>query len=144
VIEVTPGIGHRTRELLIESGSGEHESVVYWVAPLTSNRVSRVVHPLHRGGLSGYEVDGAWLNQFFLDLAAEKDRIVAQIHSHPGARVEHSTIDDEFVVVPSVGLISLVVPFFGNGAVPVGWGVWALRADGRWEDAQEAVVWTAR
>jgi proteasome lid subunit RPN8/RPN11 len=40
--------------------------------------------------------------------------ILAQVHSHPGALTEHSEGDDELVLMPFEGMLSLVVPHYGR------------------------------
>jgi proteasome lid subunit RPN8/RPN11 len=40
--------------------------------------------------------------------------LLAQVHSHPGALTEHSEGDDELILMPFEGMLSLVVPHFGR------------------------------
>lgn len=40
--------------------------------------------------------------------------LLGQIHSHPGGWTEHSEGDDELVLMPFEGMISIVVPHYGH------------------------------
>lgn len=59
--------------------------------------------------------------------------LLCQVHSHPGACTEHSAGDDELVLMPFEGMLSIVVPHFACfGMRPVeNLGVHQLQ-DGRW------------
>lgn len=99
---------------LRECGAGRRECVVYWVADQASvNVVTACVHPDHRAGVAGYEVDSGWVTDFFLDLRRERRRAVAQVHTHPGA-ASHSETDDAFALAPQTGFLSLVIPNFAT------------------------------
>jgi hypothetical protein len=86
-------------------------------------------------------VDGAWATEFFLDLSARGERTVAQVHVHPGVRVHHSDTDDEHVLVPVPGFISIVLPNFGRRPLADGSGIWQLGPDGSWRAAPEEIEW---
>ena len=43
--------------------------------------------------------------------------ILAQVHSHPGDDARHSDGDDDLIVMPFAGMLSVVVPRFGIGWV---------------------------
>jgi hypothetical protein len=40
--------------------------------------------------------------------------VLAQIHSHPGSWTEHSLGDDSMVLMPFEGMLSIVVPHYGQ------------------------------
>jgi proteasome lid subunit RPN8/RPN11 len=40
--------------------------------------------------------------------------LLAQLHSHPGASTEHSEGDDDLVLMPFEGMLSLVAPWYGR------------------------------
>jgi proteasome lid subunit RPN8/RPN11 len=40
--------------------------------------------------------------------------VLAQVHSHPGPFTEHSEGDDEMVLMPFEGMISIVTPHYGR------------------------------
>jgi hypothetical protein len=127
---------------LRECGAGRRECVVYWCASAEQpDLLNRVVHPVHHAGLAWYEVDSAWVNQFFLELRRAQQMVRVQVHTHP-FDAGHSEVDDEFSLVPIAGFHSLVIPEFAVG--PIGFTDAALvqmQADGTWGSAspQEAI-----
>lgn len=50
--------------------------------------------------------------------------LLAQVHSHPGADARHSDGDDDLIIMPFEGMLSIVVPNYGIG----------------WQDMTEAKV----
>jgi proteasome lid subunit RPN8/RPN11 len=141
VIEVTSTIVAATVDILRSCGQGRRECVVYWPAA-GNGQVVAPIHPRHLASSRGYEVDGAWVTNFFLELARRSERVVAQVHSHPGDWVEMSEVDDAYVLLPSPGFLSIVVPRFGRVTDTTGWGIWTLSAEGAWVDANGEVTWT--
>ncbi|MGD9711260.1 MAG: Mov34/MPN/PAD-1 family protein [Thermomicrobiales bacterium] len=67
--------------------------------------------------------------------------LLAQVHSHPGYLTEHSEGDDDLVLMPFEGMLSLVVPHYGHfGMTPLsGLGVHQYQ-DGRWVAVNTASV----
>lgn len=41
--------------------------------------------------------------------------LLAQVHSHPGADARHSDGDDDLIIMPFEGMLSIVVPSYGIG-----------------------------
>ena len=121
---------------LRDCGAGRTECVVYWCAVSDqSDLLTRVVHPLHHAGPRGYEVDSAWVTQFFLDLRRTQETVKVQVHTHP-REAWHSAVDDQFSLVPATGFLSLVIPNFA--AYPAGLAGSALvrmQPDGTWAPA---------
>jgi hypothetical protein len=68
--------------------------------------------------------------------------VVAQVHTHPHEWVGLSETDDRFVLLPSEGFVSIVVPDFGRGGERECWGVWVMNAEGEWRDGTGDVAWT--
>jgi proteasome lid subunit RPN8/RPN11 len=123
-------------------GAAQRECVVYWLAPLSqSDQVSKVVHPLHTASAFGYQVDDAWLTEFFFDLADDRHTAVAQIHTHPGGWLDHSNTDDTFVLIPSPGFVSIVVPNFAQGFERGRCAIHVLEASGEWRIDPGVVRW---
>lgn len=60
--------------------------------------------------------------------------ILGQLHSHPSDLTEHSEGDDDLVLMPFEGMLSLVAPWYGRvGLQPLaGLGVHQFQ-DGRWQ-----------
>jgi len=141
VIRVSDAIVAETLAVLRNCGDGERECVVFWTADWDDDVAGDVVHPPHTSGAFGYKVDDAWLNPWFKALATAHQRVVTQVHSHPAAGVRLSETDDNFVITPSIGFLSIVVPDFGADDSVARWGIWQLEADDRWRGASEQVQW---
>jgi hypothetical protein len=132
-----------TAATMVACGAGRRECVVYWLALRGSDTVVEWRHPRHTASATGYEVDGAWLTELFLELGAQGSRVVAQLHTHPGGWVGHSGIDDGFAVLPVPGLVSIVVPRFATGGIQSsGSGIFVLTDTGTWRADPASVQWT--
>jgi hypothetical protein len=107
--------------------------VLYWCDSLDQpGLLTRVVHPVHHAGHGGYEVDSAWVTQFFLGLRSSRETVRVQVHTHPHA-AGHSAIDDRFALAPANGFLSLVIPDFATGpAVLAGTVLVRMQPDGTW------------
>jgi hypothetical protein len=100
-----------------ECGAGHRECQVLWIGPWDEPMtIGEAVHPQHRSHSSGFDVEGDWLNAFWLEPAAKKAGVRAQVHTHPG-RAFHSATDDKFPIIHVPGFLSLVIPDFGIGPV---------------------------
>ena len=121
---------------LRDCGAGRAECVVYWCASLDQpGLLARVVHPVHHAGPRGYEVDSAWVTQFFLELRRTRETVKVQVHTHP-REAGNSLIDDQFSLVPATGFLSLVIPDFGAGpAALAGSALARMEPDGTWAAA---------
>lgn len=116
---------------IVECGGGRNECVVYVTGPVgLDGRATAFIHPEHDATAVSTEVDGAALDRVWDVLRERRERIVLQVHSHPGG-AHHSGIDDGWPVVHRVGFPSLVVARFGTVglqgahlAIHLGGGVW--------------------
>ncbi len=142
MITIAPELVERSLDELRRCGGGRRECVVYWLAAQTHPAEAlEIVHPVHLAGSGWYEVDSAWLTQFSLELADRHLTAVAQVHTHPGQYVTHSDIDDEFVLVPSPGFVSVVLPEHARDHDVTSWGVFVLEPAGTWRLDRRAVTW---
>ncbi len=125
-------------------GEGSRECMLFWLAACDGcEQVVEVAHLPHAATHGSCEIDGRALNGLWRRLATEDLRIVAQVHTHPGAAF-HSRTDDQFPVLPRVGLLSLVVPNFALTEFdPSECFLGRLEADGSWTqlDPERAVSW---
>lgn len=132
-----------TFEQFRSCGDGHHECVAYWCANTAAPDVlTRVVHPTHTAVGGGYEVDDAWVMQFFMALHRTRETVRVQIHTHPRL-AGHSWIDDAYALVPAQGFLSLVVPDFALGPVSLdATHLVEMTADGDWaeRDPQEVFL----
>lgn len=120
-------------------GQGRRECQVLWVGPWADPlRVTRVVHPLHDARGDGFELSSAWLTGFWHELAARREGVRAQVHTHPGEAF-HSATDDAWPIIHTAGFLSLVIPDFASG--PVGFErtyLAEIQPDGRWVEVASA------
>jgi hypothetical protein len=141
MISASRALIDRTVEQLRACSAGSRECVAYWVAELDAPSAAvDLVHPIHRSTALGYEVDDRWLTRFMFELADRRRSAIAQLHTHPGPFVDHSPTDDEFVLVPTPGFVSIVLPYHAQRDVQ-GWGVHVLERSGRWHLDPDAVTW---
>lgn len=142
MITVSAEFVDRTVDELGSCGGGGGECVVFWLAAQTDpTRVLDVVHPVHSRSRFGYSVEDRWLTEFFFRLADERLMAIAQVHTHPNDSVGHSETDDEFVLVPSPGFISIVLPDFGCDFDRARARIHTLQTSGDWVVDPTAVVW---
>jgi hypothetical protein len=98
-------------------GRARAECQVLWIGPWSDPaRVSEMIHPAHRAHRGGFELDNAWLSEFWRRLAKRSEGIRAQVHTHPRDAF-HSATDDAWPVIHLEGFLSLVVPDFAMGPV---------------------------
>ncbi len=116
-------------------GRGSQECQVLWTSPWDNLAVTnRVVHPRHYARGDGFELDGAWLNAFWQELAATRTGIRVQIHTHPD-RAFHSPTDDAWPIIHTAGFLSLVIPRFATGPEDLTGAYLAeMCADGSWQE----------
>ena len=113
-----------TRDLLAQTfshfracGAGRRECQVVWISPWKNpGTISTVVHTQHRAHAGGFDLDSAWLNQFWLQLARTEFGIRVQVHTHPYDAF-HSDVDDAYPIIHSTGFLSLVIPRFATGRI---------------------------
>ena len=116
-------------------GAGQLECQILWIGPWSEpSRITQAIHPRHRAHAGGFDLDDAWLSEFWLRLASERLGIRIQVHTHPTIAF-HSRIDDEFPVIHTPGFLSLVIPDFALG--PVGFEaayLTEIQPDGSWRE----------
>ena len=114
-IAIAPQLVDETYCQLRMCSGRRRECHALWIASWRdSSRIVRVVHPRHAATAVSVDIDMAWLNAFFLDLAEIGECIRVQVHSHPGSAF-HSSRDDAMPVLRMPGFLSLVIPDFAAG-----------------------------
>jgi len=132
-------------EHLRKAGSNGVEGIALW-AGKSSNTVFTVetaVIPKQKAlryedGLL-YTVEGDELHRLNKWLYLNKLSLIAQVHSHP-REAYHSSTDDEFPIISTVGGISIVIPNFGFGEISKrSWAVYRLQQQSGWveQNAEE-------
>lgn len=97
-----------------QCGRGQRECHVLWLSAWDDpNTITRVVRSTHDANAVGYQVDGDWLNKFWLELAETGHGVRVQVHTHAHDAF-HSSSDDTFPIVHTPGFLSLVIPDFGT------------------------------
>src|SRR5262245_53132391 len=85
--------------LLLLQRAGRRESCVFWYGlrdSLGGGEVKYIVAPRQTMSLGNYGVSAQALTEIVATLP-DHWKVLAQIHSHPGARVEHSNYDDRMI-----------------------------------------------
>ena len=126
---------------LRECGAGRAECVLYWCASFDQpDLLTRAVHPVHRAGRGGYEIDPDWITPFFLGLRRTRETVRIQVHTHP-RQAGHSRTDDQYALAPAVGFLSLVIPDFTAGPAGFAGAVLVqMQLDGTWRSADPEEV----
>jgi hypothetical protein len=106
--------------------AGARESGVFWYGSRDAagnGVVNAVIAPRQAMARGNYHVSPTAMSAMVDLLPDGTWKPLAQIHSHPGAGVEHSRYDDEMVA--STRALSIVFPFYGrwSGPWPHGIGV---------------------
>lgn len=134
-MRIAAGVIEGSFETFRVCGAGHDECVVYWSGPLDDPGLAdRMHHPRHIAGPFGYDVDGAWLTEFFPSLTADRRKVRIQVHTHPGSTF-HSSRDDGMALIYVPGFLSLVIPNFGLGEPSLDDSYLAvLDESGRWQE----------
>jgi hypothetical protein len=121
---ITKEVIDYTVQILQEYGRGKDaaEGVVYWAGSVNGDvrNITAAIAPKtdsSRYGINTSNESNAKFVEFICDYDLE---YIAQVHSHPGTWVDHSEVDNEETAFRSEGLVSIVVPSFGeNGMSPL-------------------------
>jgi hypothetical protein len=121
---------------------GGHEGLVFW-AGLESDALvafTTVVLPE-----TDHSNRGVFINEAAYGRASSEAKragvvLLAQVHSHPGADARHSDGDDELIVMPFEGMLSIVVPNYGIDWQGIAHAKVHQLQDGRWTLCTDASV----
>jgi hypothetical protein len=145
MLSVDSGVLPATFAALRRCGGGERECVAYWLGPANEpGRVDHILQPPHDASRHHYEIDPAWVTTLFLNLRATRQSVRAQVHTHPGRSVAHSPTDDEFALAPSLGFVSLVLPYFATGSTTLTGSYTAVITGTGWTELppEQVIQWT--
>lgn len=99
-----------------------HEGIIYWAGTAKPDEVNvtMAVAPAATTYPGEFNVDHLANAHVVLCLHEHRQTHVGQVHSHPGEWVDHSGLDDEQATFKKEGLLSLVVPNYGqDGMMPL-------------------------
>ena len=104
---------------LQQGGRRGHERLVLWLARDGSEPlpISEVYEPEQETAKDSFYLPPRSMRAVMQHLRRNRLRIVAQVHSHPGAAF-HSVADDRWAIVRHVGALSLVLPRFAVSTTP--------------------------
>lgn len=129
-----------------QSAHGPSDSGNEGLVFLAGNRTDRetvystVIVPAVRNTHSSVFVDAKEFGKCAKRARQDNLLILAQLHSHPGSCCHHSDGDDRLIMLPFEGMLSIVVPNYGEVDVPFeNCGVHQLR-DGVWHFCTEKSV----
>lgn len=134
-----------TLQVLRDFGARRHEGLVLWVGGVDARAASveEILVPPQRALESeegiGYFIEPGSLFALNRALSERRQKLIAQVHSHPGEAF-HSHADDRYAIVTAEGGLSLVVPDFGEAPPDIAaWAIYRL-IDGAWTELDEAEV----
>lgn len=113
---------NQTREALVSfalAGLRDrgHEGLVFWAGlqhgALTA--FTTVVLPDADHSAQGVFVQESAYGRAVAEAKRAGVVLLAQVHSHPGGDARHSDGDDELIIMPFEGMLSIVVPNYGIG-----------------------------
>lgn len=111
----------RTIEILQAAGQRREERVVLWLAAAPTTRepaeIVEVYEPEQITDIDYFMLPTESLRALMGHLRSKRERIVAQVHSHPGAAY-HSEADDKWAIIRQIGALSLVLPMFALDTTP--------------------------
>jgi proteasome lid subunit RPN8/RPN11 len=116
-LRLTQGVISAIDRCLPKTASGQgHENVLYIAGQIdeeTRTGVS-VILPLAETGPGHFRTSIESHSAVLRELARMGLALVAQVHSHPGAAVTHSDLDDDGTIIKGKGFWSIVVPYYGR------------------------------
>jgi hypothetical protein len=126
-----------TQRHLRASGKRGLEGMALWVGTVDGQaaRITEVIIPKQEGHRTEHglavSVPGDELHRINVYLYKTKQRLIAQVHSHP-TEAFHSAMDDRYAVATALGSFSVVVPDFATGAFEIGEFATYRLLTGRW------------
>jgi proteasome lid subunit RPN8/RPN11 len=95
---------------------GDHEGIVFLCGRELGDTqlLTTAIAPRCDHGLRRVMCDERQIEEVVAHAHAHQLGVLAQVHSHPGAFIEHSEGDDEMVLMPFERMISIVVPHYAR------------------------------
>jgi proteasome lid subunit RPN8/RPN11 len=101
-------------------GRRRSEALMFWggVVSGSSLQITGVFLPRHRAGGAHVKLSNEESRWLIRRLRARDEKLIAQVHSHPG-KAFHSEGDDEGATSFHAGFLSVVVPEYGRRATSI-------------------------
>lgn len=132
-LSVSSSLVEQTIATLQDGGKQMCETVVFWLGKGTM--VDEVYRPLQSVRFDNFHLPGESMRALMDYLKRDRRRILAQVHSHPGAAF-HSKADDIWAVIRHEGALSLVLPQFASSTTLLNFctqtATFSLSQDDRW------------
>lgn len=135
--------GHKFMRLMGRQGS---EGLVLWIGVVDGYtfNVTDLIIPKQKGVVSGggvcVVVETEELRRLNYALYQAKKELIAQLHSHP-TNAYHSSTDDEYPIVTTMGGLSLVAPDFASRPFDLrDYATYRLSEDATWDEMREEDV----
>lgn len=141
VLRIPRHLWEQTWSLLSLMGDGRLESACVW-GGARSGRILEVkkvypIGPAHgaaRGELS-HRMSLEGVSRLFEELRTDGHQVIADVHTHPEDWVGLSYVDMAHPIEFRIGLICLVLPWYGAGVPSLqGTGIHVYLGGGRWAD----------
>lgn len=128
-----------THESLREYSGGDVEAMALWAGQFADEESFEVMavrvpaqHAIRGDAGLAVLIDGDELHRLNVWLHEHRLKLIAQLHTHPGAAY-HSELDNTIPVVATRGAFSLVIPDFARGPADLEeYAVYRLGAEDRW------------
>jgi hypothetical protein len=119
-----PEVVSQTERILSEYGMRmpPHEGLVYWGGQKDGDRITISIIIAPKTTSSYGRVSTSPRSNFeVVRLLSKYNRVqIAQVHSHPGKWIDHSSGDDDLAAFKVAGLLSIVVPrYCHKGMIPL-------------------------
>jgi hypothetical protein len=108
-----------------------------WAGSITGHkaRITEVIIPKQHGHRTDHglavSVSGDELHRINVHLYKTKQKLLAQVHSHP-SEAYHSAMDDRYAIATALGSFSIVVPDFATGPFALAQFATYRLLEGRW------------
>jgi hypothetical protein len=128
-----------TRDALVEYAlagleDGGHEGLVLWAGRELGSvtMYTTVILPRAEHGPQGVHVSREAVGDAARAARERRLGILGQVHSHPGPDGRHSDGDDDLVMMPFSGMLSIVAPYHGRNLQHITDCAVHQYQDGRW------------
>lgn len=120
VLAVPAPLAGETQRHLQATGRRGLEGMALWAGSVdgTTARITEVIIPRQEGHRTEHglavSVEGDELHRINVHLYKTRQKLLAQVHSHP-TEAYHSRMDDRYAIATALGSFSIVVPDFATG-----------------------------